>query len=178
MTEPYQLFPVIDWLASELTDQLADRVAYRLQLTAQAAGLAFSGSRLSKLPLHDARTITHQAQLALQDSGVSGLWVEQLPLELAGVVREATQLSLLQQRAQLSHAVKVVSERFAGSLFIYQEVNSYMPITEVQFRKQFLGQEGGGDEAAQNRGHQPERHAHTRGRSARGTAHRQLSSVA
>jgi hypothetical protein len=157
VTEPYQLVPVIDWLASELTDQLADRVAYRLQLTAQAAGLAFSGSRLSKLPLNDARTITQQAQLALQDSGVLGLGIDSLQITLSGISREAVQLSLWQQRAQLEAAVQAVTARYPGQLFVYRDRNPFMLNSEFRFALTPLGQEATGEAAQRHRGDHPQR---------------------
>jgi nucleotidyltransferase/DNA polymerase involved in DNA repair len=155
VTEPYQLFPVIDWLAGELADQLADRVAYRLQLTAQAAGLAFSGSRLSKLPLKDTHAIVRQAQLALQDSGVLGLNIDSLQITLSGISREAVQLTLWQQRAQLEAAVHAVTARYPGRLFVYRDRNPFMPNSEFRFAITPLGQEAMGESS--HGGHRSQR---------------------
>ncbi len=178
VTEPYQIFPILDWLAERLEAQLAGKVAYQLSLSATASGLVFSGSRLSKLPLARAGMIARQARLSLQDSGVLGLGIEQLQLELTGIAHEALQLSLWQQRAQLSKAVQAVSERFAEGLFVFREVNPYMPIAEFRFRKQVLAREGEGDAKTESRCHQSGWPTHKGEHSTRIAADRQLSSVA
>lgn len=137
--EPWQINPVLEHLVSELVDQLGDKAASRLTLSAEFEGLSFSAARLSKEPLNSLEKLYRFAQVALRDTGVSGLGLNSLKLELSGIYRPSKQVSLFQQKETKLIAIQKVEERFPGSLLRFQEVNPYLPIPEFQFKVIPLG---------------------------------------
>ena len=132
--EPGQLEPMLSYLCHQLNEELSDRAASRISLTAISQGLQFRASRLSKDLLNDAQRLERLAQLALQDAGVLGLEVSDLRLELSGLYRPALQGTLWRQRQEAGKAVEVVERRFPGAMLRFEEVNPHIPVSTFQFR--------------------------------------------
>lgn len=132
--EPGQLEPVLSKLCDQLADELANRAASKLTVVATSHQLEFRASRLSKEPLNDSERLERLSQLALQDSGVLGLPISELRLELSGLYRPALQGTLWRQRQEASKAVEAVERRFPGAMLRLAEVNPYTPISTFQFR--------------------------------------------
>lgn len=137
--EPWQLEPVIDYLASELQAQLEGRAASRLTLSAESQGLAFTATRVSKKPLKDERELVRVASFALADSGVQGLEVDKLTLTLSGLYRPSVQGALFGCRESVEEAVSTVEARFPGALLRFATVNPYLPTSEFSHRLVTLG---------------------------------------
>jgi hypothetical protein len=132
--EPADLEPVIRLLCRQLADQLGDRAASRLNLIAISQGIAFKANRISKELLNRPGPMERLAHLDLQDSGVLGLEVDELRLELSGLHRPSEQGTLWRQREVIRRAITTVEQRFPGSLLRFDEVNPYTPISEFRYR--------------------------------------------
>ena len=158
VTEPWQWMPVLHHLCDALAAQLGDKAASRLTLTATATGLTFSATRVAKEALRGSRIATLAAK-TLEDSGVLGLELERLTLELCGLYRPSSQGSLWQQRENMQKAVDKVEARFPGAMLKVECINPYMPVSKFAYRLSAPGGERVKDGQAR------------RGRRSRGSAH-------
>lgn len=131
-TEPYQILPVLEHLTNCLAGELGDRAATRLSITAEASGIRFSSSRLSKNALSG--RLLSLSQLALRDSGVLGLEIDKLTLELFGLYRPSQQGVLWQQRENIEKAREKVQARFPGAILKLKEINPYMPVGSLAYK--------------------------------------------
>lgn len=133
--EPWQINPVLEHLLSQLLNDLADKAASRLSITAELDGLSFSATRLSKAPLNSFDQLYRLASLSLKDTGVEGFGMDKLSLELSGIYRLSKQESLFKQKESRAAAIKKVEERFPASLFSFKEQNPFLPIPEFQYKQ-------------------------------------------
>lgn len=123
--EPALLEPALARLASAVAAQLGDRVAGRLTLQAEAQGIAFSASRVAKLPLRDPAAIERSARLALADCGAQPLGIDELHLELGELTRPGRQGGLWPQRERIERAVAEVERRYPGCLLRVEAGDPY-----------------------------------------------------
>ena len=137
--EPWQINPVLKHLITTLIDQLGDKAASKVTLTAQVDGLNFSANRLSKEPLNTEDKVYRIAMLTLNDTGISGLGIESLRLELAGIYRPSTQPNLFQKKNPALLAIQKVEKHFPGSLMRFKQINPYLPIPEFEYQTIPLG---------------------------------------
>ncbi len=133
--EPWQINPVLEHLLAELVDNLADKAASRLSITAELDGLSFSATRLSKEPLNSFDRLYRLASLSLKDTGIEGFGMDKLSLELSGIYRLSKQESLFKQKESRAMAIKKVEERFPASLFAFKEQNPFLPLPEFQYKQ-------------------------------------------
>ena len=147
--EPWEISPVLEHLCNCLADELGDRAALRLNLVAEAQGLAFNATRVSKTPLRGA-AVRRSALLAIKDSGALGLPIDKLSLTLSGLYRPSSQGSLWRQKENLAKAVKLVEARYPGAMLRIETVNPYVPVSEFGYRLRGTGSEVTGESESLN----------------------------
>lgn len=155
--EPARLGPIIRLLCERLSAELDSRAAAKLTLVAVSQGLTFSASRHSKQVLKGVDKLERLAHFALEDSGVLGLEVDELRLELTGLYRPSEQGRLWYQREQVQKAIDKVERRFPGAMLHFDEVNPYTPLSSFRFRLVKVG--GGGEVYEPARGQHSKRSA-------------------
>ena len=134
LSEPHQLHPALDELASQVSVKLGGRAASRLTVVALNQGLELRATRISKTPLHRAREIIRLALLTLEDTHAQPLGIDALTLELSGLSRPARQGSLWPQKERLEQAVKAVEARYPGAVLKLSQDNPYSLASEHQVR--------------------------------------------
>ena len=132
-------------LTQRLNARLGDRTAAHLTLTAEAGGLAFSASRVSKQPLRGEGALLRLVSLAFDDCGVQGLGVDRLELTLSGLHRLSVQGGLWRRKENVDKAVRTVETRFSGAMLRFEELNPFMPVPEFLAPARLLRRGGGGD---------------------------------
>lgn len=114
--EPARLEPVLGLLVRRAAAQLGDRAAGHLTVRAVAEGIDFQATRIAKSPLRAEAPLERLARLALADSGAQPLGIDEIALELGGLLRPSRQEGLWRRRERLEQAVTEVERRYPGGV--------------------------------------------------------------
>jgi hypothetical protein len=133
VTEPYRVGPVLEGCACELAARLGDRVASRLTVEADAAGIRFRATRRPKEPAREVFRLQQILQLTLADTGAQALGIERLVVTLSGLHRAERQTGLWRQREHLNRAVQHIHERFPNQARAFVEVDPFALRTSRRF---------------------------------------------
>ncbi len=133
--EPHQLHLVLGVLTERIIAQLGTRAASLVTVRARSAGLNFVATRLTKQPLaqQHKREILETAKYTLADSGVFGLEVESLSLELTGLEFAGRDAPLFDKTFQLVEARKNIEQRFPGVTLRIKIVNPFALLSSRKF---------------------------------------------
>jgi len=112
--EPAEIEPVLERLLGSAADRLGERSAERVRIVASASGLHSEATRRAKAPLRDPARLLRLARLALDDTGLVPLGIDELRLELSGLARRSEAGELWPQRRRRELAAHAVHARFPG----------------------------------------------------------------
>ncbi|UCH26227.1 MAG: hypothetical protein JSV66_00850 [Trueperaceae bacterium] len=133
VTEPYRVDPALERCARELAAHLGDRVASRLTVEADAAGIRFRATRRPKDPVRAVSRLRQILQLALADTGAQALGIERLVVTLSGLHKAEYQTELWRRREHMSRAIQHLHERFPNQARAFVEVDPFALRTNRRF---------------------------------------------
>ena len=110
--EPAEIDPVLGRLVAQAAEALGQRSAERVRVLVSSGGLRSDATRRAKAPLRDPVRLLRLARLALSDTGLVPLGVDELRLELSGLARRAEAGELWAQRRRRAEAARAVHARF------------------------------------------------------------------
>ncbi len=110
--EPAEIDPILERLVGQAAEALGERSAERVRVLVSSAGLRSDATRRAKAPLRDPVKLLRLARLALSDTGLVPLGIDELRIELSGLVRRAEAGELWAQRRRRAEAARAVHARF------------------------------------------------------------------
>ncbi len=110
--EPAEIDPILERLVAQAAETLGQRSAERVRVLVSSAGLRSDATRRAKAPLRDPVRLLRLARLALSDTGLVPLGIDELRIELSGLARRAEPGELWTQRRRRAKAARAVHDRF------------------------------------------------------------------
>lgn len=110
--EPAEIDPILERLVVRAAEALGERSAERVRVLVSTAGLRSDATRRAKAPLRDPVRLLRLARLALSDTGLVPLGIDELRIELSGLARRAEAGELWAQRRRRAEAARAVHARF------------------------------------------------------------------